>query len=241
MATQVIVKIRPKISGALALAGRKTVGLANRISPLDPFPFGRELAAWRRDGGDEQLKFVYPLDSQSLVLDVGGFKGEWAMNIYARYSCTIHVLEPVAAFYRGIEQTFQTNEKLVCHAFGLSDQTQTVPLAILGDGSSVHRAGTALESIRLVDVAEFFAAQNIEKVDLMKLNVEGGEFEILPRLIETGLIGRVENILVQFHLLGEESRPKRAQIQEQLRATHELAFCYDFIWESWKLREPKPA
>ena len=49
---------------------------------------------------------------------------------------------------------------------------------------------------------------NLKVNALMKINIEGGEFELLERLLETRLISRIENIQVQFHngtggILGE--------------------------------------
>ena len=37
------------------------------------------------------------------------------------------------------------------------------------------------------------------KIDLLKINIEGGEYEVLENLIENDLIKNIDNIQIQFH------------------------------------------
>jgi hypothetical protein len=70
----------------------------------------------------------------------------------------------------------------------------------------------------------------------MKINIEGGEFELLERLIETGLIATIENLQVQFHNF-EVGAPKRmAELQAALGRTHTPTYQYEFVWENWARR-----
>jgi hypothetical protein len=50
---------------------------------------------WWNDKGDETLRLDYPLDSNSVVVDAGGFEGEWAYSICEKYNSTVYVLEPI--------------------------------------------------------------------------------------------------------------------------------------------------
>lgn len=73
-------------------------------------------------------------------------------------------------------------------------------------------------------------------IDLMKINIEGGEYALLPHLIDTGVISRVRNIQIQFHELDVDSAEKRESIICALRKTHKRDWCYEFVWESWSLQ-----
>jgi len=44
----------------------------------------KEVRRWWTDGGDERLRYTYDLDDTSLVMDLGGYKGQWTSDIYAR-------------------------------------------------------------------------------------------------------------------------------------------------------------
>ena len=79
--------------------------------------------------------------------------------------------------------------------------------------------------------------REINKIALIKINIEGGEYKLLDRLIETNLIEKIENIQVQFHDIEPDSSLKMEKIQEKLRKTHEPTYQYKFVWENWRKKE----
>ena len=76
---------------------------------LFPSEHDREPKRFYADGGDEGLRFDYELNSDSLVIDLGGYKGQWTSDIYARFNCRVLVFEPVAQFAASIAQRFRHN------------------------------------------------------------------------------------------------------------------------------------
>ena len=75
--------------------------------------------------------------------------------------------------------------------------------------------------------------QTIERVALLKLNIEGGEFELLEHLLDSGEIERFENIQVQFHWFAPEAHRRMQRIHEQLTVSHQTTYQYRFVWENW--------
>ena len=73
----------------------------------------RELAKYYADGGDPELRHKYDLTDDSLVLDLGGYKGQWTSDIFSRYCCTVYVFEPVVSFAEGIQKRFARNKKII--------------------------------------------------------------------------------------------------------------------------------
>ena len=54
---------------------------------LDKEIFLIELKRWYKDNGDENLRLSYPsLNINSIVFDLGGYKGDFAFQIYADFS-----------------------------------------------------------------------------------------------------------------------------------------------------------
>src|SRR5262249_51252950 len=80
------------------------------------------------------------------------------------------------------------------------------------------------------------AAENIGEVSLMKINIEGGEYDLLENLIATGLISRIRDIQVQFHMDIPDAERRMHAIQSRLAGTHRLTFQYPFVWENWQRR-----
>lgn len=200
------------------------------------FPTDRDIAMrrWKSDQGDQKLRLDYDLNSDSVVLDLGGYRGEWAHDIHTRYGCTVHVFEPVKSFADGIVARFQGNPAIHVHCCGLGKQTRTERIGLSADASSMFQSNGAVESIQLVDAADWFQQNKVSHVDLMKINIEGGEYELLERLLESGLASRVENIQVQFHNLAPDSEARMKAILQGLHATHQPTYQYHFVWENWQ-------
>jgi len=64
-----------------------------------PTTIDKNIHMWHNIDGDRTLRLNYDmLDEKSIVLDIGGYKGDWASSIFSKYCCTIHVFEPVSYF-----------------------------------------------------------------------------------------------------------------------------------------------
>jgi hypothetical protein len=90
--------------------------------------------------------------------------------------------------------------------------------------------------VRLRAFADFFAETGLAKVDLLKVNIEGGEFPLLDHLIASGLINNVIHLQVQFHDFFPDAMARRERLRQQLTLTHVEQWNFPFIWESWQRR-----
>lgn len=202
------------------------------------FPNERQktVRRWWLDGGDRKMRFDYDLNESSLVLDLGGYEGQWASDIFSMYCCRVVVFEPVKEFAQAIQKRFERNARLEVLPVGLGGRTRKERIGLCQDGSSIFKASDTTQEIQLVDVAEWLRDQGVTAVDLMKVNIEGGEYELLDRLIETGRIRTVRNLQVQFHDVTADSATRMEQLQEQLSHTHRPTYQYRFVWENWVLK-----
>jgi FkbM family methyltransferase len=200
-------------------------------------PFTRALARWHDDKGDETHRLSYDLGPKSLVLDVGGFRGDWAAAIVERYDPYMHVFEPAVEFFAPLKDRFSANPKVRCHPYGLLDATVTRPFVVDGAGSTLYPPSAGAPAPVLasfVDVKELFGGEGITAVDLMKINIEGGEYPLLRRMIDAHLIERVRDLQIQFHRISPSSEALRNQLQTELSKTHRLTYDYFFVWENWR-------
>ena len=200
-----------------------------------PTKWDKEVKRYFKDGGDDHFRYTFDLDADSLVLDFGGYKGQWASDIYSRYNCRIITFEPVGIFAEKIIKRFKKNPKIEIFPYALGASKRVEPLGVSEDGSSLFTKSNEIVTINIEDVATFFNKFNIGQVDLMKINNEGGEYELLTRLIDTGLIKQVKQIQVQFHNIELDSESKMKSICSKLLQTHRPTFQYEFVWENWIL------
>lgn len=192
---------------------------------------------WIRADGDKTLRVNYDtLNEKSVVFDVGGYKGQWASDIFSKYRCTIHIFEPVTFFSHEIKKRFIKNKKIIVHDFGLSNNTCKTYISIGGDASSIYKTGKSIQKVKQEDIIYFLHRNKIKKIDLMKINIEGGEYDFLERLLQADYIKNIENIQIQFHDFVKNADARMLNIQKSLSKTHNLTWRYPFVWENWKLK-----
>lgn len=211
----------------------------SRLPAVTPEPDRQALRVipWFRDNGDKTHRLHYDLHASSIVFDLGGYEGQWASDIFAMYQCHIHVFEPLPAYAANISARFRANQQISVHDFGLAAEDHCSTLAINGDASSIYKTGLETTDIQLKSVAHFLEDNKITAIDLMKINIEGAEYDLLTYLISSGIINRIRNIQVQFHDFVPDAEIRMLEIQKKLSLTHELTYQYPFVWENWVLKK----
>ncbi len=160
----------------------------------------------------DRVSFDWPLASDSLVIEVGGFKGRWASEIVRRYRCRIHVFEPqVWAAEKASEAMRATGESdWNVHPYGLSTRADAGAIEMGAwetDGCSIMRDAAYMETYEgsrtRTGTGQFRAALPVlgafAEIDLMMMNIEGYEYRLLPELIEGGVLDRIRFLAIQFH------------------------------------------
>lgn len=194
---------------------------------------------WLAAEGDRKLRLDYDLGPESVVFDVGGYKGDFAAEIRARFGSRVWLFEPVSRLHRQCLTRFKDDPFVVSLPFGLGDQEQELEMYDDADASGAFNpasVGRPVEKVRLRAFADFLAETGLPKVDLLKINIEGGEFPLLEHLIASGLINKVINLQVQFHDFFPDAAARRERLRQLLTRTHVEQWNFPFIWESWKRR-----
>ena len=205
---------------------------------LNPSLHDKEAKRYFADGGDELFRYNFDLSSQSLVLDLGGYKGQWTSDIYSMYCCKILIFEPVFSYFEKIRDRFYYNPNIDVYCLALGKNKKQETIWVCDDGSSVYSTSeTHKETIQFEDVQDFLNLKKIFWIDLIKINIEGGEYELLRRLIETGFIKNIKQIHVQFHDFVPNAEMQMQQICKDLEITHKRILQYKFVWENWTLRD----
>ena len=226
--------VRKHFSRSLTFTARCLNGLARIICRS---PSEVEYARWLSVDGDRTLRLQYDLSAESVVIDVGGYVGQWASDIYAMYGCIVHVFEPIEEFASFIRARFAQNTRILVHKAALSDRDGKASAVKDGDATRLTKQGSEGESVATVRFADFIEQEGIANVDLLKINIEGGEYDLLWHIINQGLLDRMRNIQVQFHNIAPGSAADMRAIKQELKRTHELTYEYEFVWENWRRKQ----
>jgi FkbM family methyltransferase len=197
-----------------------------------------EVKKWYRDDINNARRFDYPLTCESTVFDIGGYQGHFSREIVARYDPRVYVFEPVPQFYQELVAQFERNPKVRICNYGLSNQDSISQMTVAGDGSTIYMIGDRRTGVRLRDVQAVVRELGISQIDLVKINIEGGEYVLLRRMLETGLVSICQHILIQFHEFYPDARKLRSEIRTALQRTHVITYDYPFVWENWRRRSP---
>ncbi|MBU2566718.1 FkbM family methyltransferase [Patescibacteria group bacterium] len=190
-------------------------------------------AKFLEDEQKNQIRETYDLNADSVVIDVGGYVGDWTSDIYSRYCCNIHIFEPIDKYIKILKKRFEKNNHIIIHEVGLSDRDGNVEFNILNDGTSLYRSGDKKEAAKIVNAADYFKNQGIENIDLMKINIEGGEYALLQNLIDSGMMEHITDIQIQFHEIAGIEKTRMEELKTLLSRTHRPTYQYEYIWENW--------
>lgn len=171
----------------------------------------------------EYLRYQYNLTPEDLVIDIGAYQGEWSKEIYRRYKCKLILIEP-GPWANGFEHGEVINKAAWIH-----DGTLKFGGAFYY--TSAHEDPT--HEYECFDINTLL--QQHEEIALVKINIEGGEYQLLDHIINADLHKRIRNLQVQFHIV--ELEPWQAWysgIEGRLKLSHHCLWRYPFVWENWR-------
>jgi FkbM family methyltransferase len=180
------------------------------------------------------------IDEHSVVVDAGAFVGEWSEQISTRYGSRIYAFEPNPQSSSECRARLGSHPNVELFECGLGGEDFTATLSLAGLGSSIYGyespAPTAAVQIR--DIVGVLDELGIEQVDLLKVNIEGGEYDLFDRLIEVDRLRRVRLVSVQFHEWHPGAYRRRRTIRNAFRRRHTEVWNFPWVWELWRRSEP---
>lgn len=192
---------------------------------------------WVADDGDNTLLTKYPLNPDSLVIDVGGYTGYFSDKINSLYNPHLIIFEPVKKYYKVLKSKYRNKRNVEIYNYGLANKNSLRKIYLSNDGTSLIKKSDKSEKIKLVDVASFL--NKFKLVNLISINIEGAEYDVLDRIIETKLIKKIKFLQVQFHNFIPDSQENRKRIVNKILKTHKIRYSYPFVWESFEMKNIK--
>lgn len=175
----------------------------------------------------------WPLDERSVVVEVGGYTGRWALQIAERYHPRLYVFEPqdwAADVCRAVlgDQASIFNVALGTHD-GIAAMTK-----VGTDGCTIVSEGEL--GVHLHEIGAAFRDLGIAHIDLMLMNIEGYEYTLIPHMLDQGILP--DRLMVQFHTFADPSGMRTAAIYDRLAAVgYRVAWTYGVVLTAWE-REP---
>ena len=202
-----LVFISDPLAVAMVIAVNKVLLEQNRDVNILQYNW---LYKWRQDRGDETLRLDYNLSKDSIIFDIGNIELIWVERMYEKYKCTIYIFEPVKSLYIKLCEKFKDDKKIKIY---------NLEPDIEGEDNIV----VLLNSL------------NIEKVDLIKINMQGAEYKLLSYLLNNDECEYVKNYQIQFSSLENNYLTKYDEVKKKfLERGYVQTYCYPFVWENFK-------
>jgi FkbM family methyltransferase len=185
---------------------------------------------------DERYRFDLPLNENSVVLDIGSHEGWFAGEIWHRYKCNIHAFEPCERFRQQLSLRFVKEPKVRIYQYALGAKDDSIRLGVKGDMTGAFCTDpNDYEVVQIKDVVPVL--DGIGEVDVVSMNCEGGEYAILERLLDAGMIRLIKHLSVQTHTVVPNYEARCAAIFKRLKKTHDHVYGSPFVWDGFTLRQ----
>jgi FkbM family methyltransferase len=182
----------------------------------------------------ERLKYSMSLKDDGLVLDVGGYMGDFTANLLkVNPGLLCKVYEPVIEFANSCQQRFKDNSNVEVIASGVSSNGRSLKMFIDGPRTK-NDSNTHLESFKTVSINSVF--DGLTEVELVKMNIEGMEYECLRELESNGNLKKIKYLLVQFHNFTSHAEEEYSDIIETLEKNHISVFKHKWLWELYRIK-----
>lgn len=191
-----------------------------------------QLSLFRKYTSGARMYSECNLNSKSNVVIVGGYLGNSSEIITNQFDSNLTIFEPIQEFAKVLEQKFSYSKKIRIIPKAVARQDGSVQLFKNLDSTGLYAQGESI-TVESVSLSKYLLESDTP-VDLLEMNIEGGEFDVLSGVIETGAIAFINSLLIQFHNLDDFHELQRAQIRSSLRSTHREVFCYEWVWELWR-------
>jgi len=139
-----------------------------------------------------------PLTKDSVVVDAGAHRGEFSAEIIRRFGCQCHLVE---ANPRLVETLIGARaESITTAALGARDGRGMLHVSENPEATGLFDGGSATTSVEVetISLATLMQRLGITKIDILKLDIEGAEFDLIASTPDQ-ILQRINQITVEFH------------------------------------------
>lgn len=138
------------------------------------------------------------------VIDIGAGLGDFAVSVaYEHPSCRVYAYEPFPESYRLLEENIKLNSVSNVVAAPIAVGAWSGEMTLFATGAAVQHTTATPSSVVAITVQglcldDVFKVNKLSFCDFLKIDCEGGEFDILFNASETTL-KKIRNISLEYH------------------------------------------
>lgn len=174
----------------------------------------------------------WPLNENSVVVEVGGYKGRWALQIAGRYHPRLYVFEPQPWAAQVCREVLGKRAQVLALALGTASGVGVMS-EWETDGCSLIKGDAGYE-VAVAEIGGAFHSLGLIHIDLMLMNIEGYEYTLIPHMIKQNIIP--QRLMVQFHRFADTDGQSTATIFAALAMLgYQIAWSYGDVLTAWEM------
>lgn len=147
------------------------------------------------------------IEKNSTVIDVGANIGAFSLMCSYNYNCKCYAFEPDSLNYDILLRNVKENDlegKILPFKAALSDKNGTMKLyKSISMSHSLNLVTDNFEEVETLTLGEVLRVNGLEKVDYLKIDCEGGEYDIFYKT-DPLVFKNIKNLLLEYHYMDSE-------------------------------------
>ncbi|GBR74265.1 methyltransferase FkbM family protein [Candidatus Termititenax aidoneus] len=176
----------------------------------------------------KKSSIVQNLNRDSVCIDCGANVGV-ITKLFADKGAAVYSFEPDSRCFGVLQKKFAKSPKVKLYKYGVLDRQDKLRLykfkyhaadeLFFSQGNSLYPTNTEIdktvfEEIECIDIVEFIMKLKAPEIAVLKMDIEGSEFCVLDKLIDSGLYRRIKHILVEAH---DKEIPELKELAQKVR------------------------
>ena len=152
-----------------------------------------------------ETEVYWPAKPQLTVVDLGAYTGEFCFYCLP-FAKRLYAVEPDPRLFGELEKyikEFELVEKISTHQLAIGRKNEIRPFHASGYGGGTFYGNRDIE-VKALTLNTFFKENNIEHVDILKIDVEGAESEIFNTDDSGEAMSKVDFMIGELHGAGHE-------------------------------------
>lgn len=175
---------------------------------------------------EEYNKPDFRIRDNDIIIDIGSHVGFFAL--YAYQFCKngkIYCFEPVTENFKILQENLELNniQNVSIKKCAISDKNDIVTIYLNEDDSGHSMYDTSSESIQVpsISLKDIIDSNNLDKCDLIKIDCEGGEYEIINSLPDSYFC-KINKMCIEYHFADEKPILIKKLAQKLLSLSFEI-------------------
>lgn len=152
---------------------------------------------------DREYELYNQVKKNNIVVDIGANAGAFTYSILDRQPKQVYCLEPSSGLVTALKKNTQG------HPVTVIDRAIGATVSDTADTKNFYIYGNTTDTIKTTTFQQFIQDHNIEQIDFLKFDCEGGEFDIFTKDNYDFIMTNIRYGVGEWHLSGFDNSVER--------------------------------